>query len=1353
MTAVPAIASKIVEDSRVRFVLDDNVVNSRAYHCDDDKAFSAATGPEAKFIPEDVFFEDGNDMPFRYYRVAVPSSEMPVVQVVDVKTVELGRSYCSNLKLNFSAVEVSAPVLKDGVWVTDIRVPLILKKNGGVALRKNFTLKVDFAGNASGIYPGKRIVSHVANPAGASRFGLNQNASLKKLRKEAEDQTKNVNFVAQLFVGDKNLGTFNEDGLYAVEYGTLRNALAAVGRGTDLDGFSVDQICLYGASPDTLADQGPTEALRNPNQLFEIPIEIRDHSPNGSSADGIFDQGDSLLFVGYGNTFWKRCDREDSLFVNGGMDYFHSYSPYSVNQGFLVGVKSSGKGARMNVDLPSPAGTGSDVAWMRYVRAEKDMILRDTYFGRDLDWESATGKEWFWKWHSKLETSVVESNELNTSETTSLPGMVPNGKQYVGVSYFPYRSVGVGSAVAANDQTIKVTFSGESYQKRMSPIRFNFTVNDKQTSWSESVLIPGGNFRIDNPGLRESGNNYSLEMLPNAEQFDRFDGYTVAYQWKPTVKNAEWMLPGSVGGVIRIPVESNVRVMKFVNLRPVGSLSSSGGYAKDSVNSADDVRYLAFKKGSFRSGLTVQGIPKYSGSAMVDFDNPDKTLEYLIVAPTEFLGAANALAEFRKGGSAVSTIQTGVVAVEDIYRRYTAGRVSPVAIRNYLAYVRSVCPNLQYVLLAGSGHYDYRGMNGNLGPIYIPPFEKEDHVTEDFFGVLDPGERIRYGEYDLDLSVGRLPVSSAGEFQNYILKVREYEQLGQMDNSDWRSTLILAADDNRNGTARDPSKHTLLQEATAQMVDSMSLEKGVNWSLKKMYLVDYEEDAAGQKKDAATNFLNLLNQGALFTTYYGHGSKTDWASEGLLKPSYLNRLSNRGRYTILGSFSCMVGRFDEGNIRSLSEEFLVAKNVGAIASIGAARETYKSYNKIFAQNILRHALFEKDARLGDAFFKAKNSVTKGYSADRFNNEHYAIVGEPVLQMPRDGLNMKLDQKLDTLQALEKVKLSGQVEGLQDGYVDLIIREGRVVKRTDLKVDDDSVDVSRVGMLVYSEKVPVKMGRFETELVTPRKITIGDTAAEFSAWAYSSNNPMVARRWIRDIVISGVSNYADSLKDTLPPTIKIQPCYSGNVNTDFAHGQVVKLQAPACLQVVVEDGTALDFREQADEGISFEVMGVVDPFHPWPYLEQSTKRAKLRMTFPQEQYPEGTYAFNVRAQDVLGNVSNKLVNVTITGDIEDGLADVFNVPNPVGKNGTTFYFKNLAVDRESKVNIFIYNQNGKLVKVLKDVKSGVTHWNGRDNHGRPLANGLYHYVVRSEVSASGDFGKKTFSKKQKLLISR
>ncbi len=1326
LLAVPSFASKVIEDSKSKFVIEDGILETSTQGCE-----SAA----------------------KFYRVALPSKELPSISVQDIQTEGLGKSNCSIDSVQIQSLSASKPFFKDGVWLTDIRVPLYVKQGSSAVLRRNFKLQVSFNGAASGVNPGKRALFRVANPAGASRFGVSQVALRKSLRQSAASLTSDVTFLAQFQVGDDSVATFAEDGVYAVDYKTIRSSLLILQRQDELSGIEVEKLALYGASQDTLADIGPGVAARNPNQLFEIPIEVRDHSPGSSSPDGIFGDGDTLIFVGYGNGFWKRCDREDSTFVNGKMDYFHSYSPYSFYQSFLFGRKNSGLGLRLKDRIKAPTASAKDVDWLRYVRAEKDAILRDTYYGKALDWESSTGKEWFWLWHSRKDTTKISPSILGFPETEKLPGLVSGGRQYVSVTYFPYRSIWSGRAQEIGDQLADVSFSSKSYSARMERIRFSLDVNGNKTSWEDATLIPGGNFRIDNPGLKSSGNEYSLTMLPNTAQYDRFDGYTVAYQWKPTVETAEWLLPGAVSGVIRIPVESGVQVMKFKNLQPVGLLTVAEGYAKDSVSSSDDVRYLAYREDKFRSALKVSGIPKPRANVLTDLSKPSSKLEYLIISPEEFLDEAEALAEFRSNGSAVSTIPTSIVSVEDIYRHYTAGRLSPVAIRNYLSYVYSVCPNFRYVLLAGAGNYDYRGTNDKLTASFIPPFEKENSVIEDFFAALDSGESVGYGTYDLDVAVGRLPVLTSEEFENYIEKAKEYEKLGVMDYSDWRSTLLFAADDAYNSGHVDNTKHVRLQEGVARLVDSLAAKKQQRWNIKKVYLLDYLEDAAGQKKEAADDLLNIMNQGALFTTYFGHGSKTDWASEGLLKPRYITRLTNAGRYTILGSFSCTVARFDEGNSRSLSEDFLFASKSGSIASIGATRETFASSNEKLARSVLKEALMNDGITLGEALFNAKGSMSSAYNGDRYNNEKYVLIGEPVIKMPEAELSINLDQKLDTLKALDKMKLSGSVTGLQDGYIDLVISEGRTLKHMDLQVDDAFEDVSYDGTLIYSEEVPVKNGRFETEFVTPRKISIGDTAAEFRAWAYASKSPMVGRKWLPNLIVSGVSAYADSLQDTVPPTIQIQTCYNGGVATELAFAQEIKLQSPACLQVVVFDSTALDFREQADEGISFEVEGVATPYHPWPYLEQSSKRAKLRMNFTSEQYPAGRYVFKVRAQDVLGNSSVRAAVVVITDDMKAGLEDVYNAPNPMGRKGTTFYFKNLAVNRDSKVNIYIYNQNGKLVQVLKDAVSGVTHWNGRDMHGRLLANGLYHYVVKSEVSASGSSGKKTWTKKQKLLISR
>ena len=998
---------------------------------------------------------------------------------------------------------------------------------------------------------------------------------------------------------------------------------------------------------------------------------------------------------------------------------------------------------------------------MRFVRAEKDAFLRDAYHGKGgLDWEATSGKEWFWYWHGRFDTTEVSASELTLPQMKNLPGLVPGKPAVLDVSYFPYRSAATSSVERKNDQLGGTGLSASPYEDRMSGIRFDFRVNGVSFNRMDATLLPGGNFRFAMDALKENGNEFSMAMLPNDMQFDRFDGFSVAYRWEPAVDSAEWMLPGNATGAIRIPAPSGVEIMKFVDYRPVGLLTVESGFARDSIAAGEDVRYLAFRKGVYRTAVGVEIASEVPDGVLKDIAKINSRTEYLVISAPEFLDGAVALGEFRSGGESVLSFATTVVNVDDIYRQYTGGSLSPVAIRDYIAYAYSVCPDLKYVLLLGYGHYDYRGFTGKLGKNFIPPFEMEDNVTEDFFAVLDSGEMVRYGSYDLDIAVGRMPVMSAVELSNYFEKAKEYEKVGFFDHSEWRNTLLLTADDAKNGVIEDRTEHTTKQEGVARMIDQLAESIGFRWSQKKVYLLDYDEDAAGQKRQAAQDLLNIMNQGALVTTYYGHGSKTDWAGEGLLKPSYLSRVNNKGRYTILNSFSCTVARFDEGGKRSLSEEFLIAPEAGSIASVGAARETYEVYNELLGRNFVLNLLSTPGMTIGDAFVKAKKvrrleENEREHSSQRYNNEHYLLLGEPVVSMLRNDLKVSLDQKIDTLKALDKMRLTGSVRGLSDGHISLSLRESSSDKRLykGFASENDTLDVRYEGGLIYSEQIPVAGGRFETEFVLPRKIAFGDTAVEFSAWAFSKDEKPIGRFRIGGIRVSGFSAYADSIHDAVPPQILIQSCYRKGKEASYADGETVKLQAPACLQVVVEDSTGLDFREQADEGISFELKGVESPYHPYPYLEQNSKRAVLRKEFAAASYPEGSYVFIVQAQDVLGNIAKKTVNLEITGDMKAGLADVFNVPNPVGKKGTTFYFKNLAVDREATVDIFIYNQHGRLVKVIKDAVSGVTHWDGKDNHGRLLANGLYHYVVRSEVAASDGFKKKTWTKKQKLLISR
>ncbi len=1329
-------AFETVEDSRSRFVFRDGVSDVSPASCEDG---------DFRLLPENAFYRENSRTPYRVYRVAVPANARPSVQVTDSVLTKFPQRWCSEDVLENASVEVSAPRLWDGVWVVDVLVPLVRGSGTSVLVRRNFRVSVTFSGKPENIRPGNRLLSNVRNLQGAASFGTRGKSS-KLLRKSAASDASDVNWLARFLIGDRENGNTSEDGLYAVTYRQVQAACREVARASDCEGIPVEKLRLYGAPQDTMPDVIWSSDAILPNRLFEIPIEIRDHSPGSLAADGTFDDGDTIFFAGYGTSMWKRADREDPSISGDGMEYYYSSSPYSFYQYFQLGWSASGSGSRLSEI--STASSGSEISVLRYVRTEKDAFLRDTYFGNEGGWEESTGKEWFWFWGSPDDTLEVSTSSLYSSRNANLPHRASDGKGFVSVSYFPHRSV-YTSLLAGGSRQSSSSLSDSGYATRMQDIRFSFGINGDSYHHADARrLLPGGNFEFETSALKSSGNSYSLRMLPNGKHFERFDGFSIAYAWNPALENdtAEWILPGSRSGKIKVPLSASsaARVLKFRNFRPVGLLPVKGGFFYDSVSAADDVRYLVYNTAAFRQPAAIEAVPAKVDGVLEDIARISSKVEYLIVAPEAFQVPAVELGRFRSEGKAFKTYRTAVVLAEDIYRAYSGGAKDPVAIRNYLAYVRSVSPNLTSAVLAGNGHFDYRGFNSGYKTNWIPPFEKEDAVVEDFFAVLDSGEQVLRGNYDLDLNVGRLPLASVADF---------------MDNSAWRNSVIVSADDAWTGFSADLIEHTAAAEDLSRSLFAQSESENYHLDIKKIYLLDYTADASGQKLSAATDLVNRINQGALFTIYFGHGSISDWAFEGLMKPSYVSNLSNESRYTILGSFSCTVGRFDKGNETSLSETFIQASRRGAIASIGATRESFSSFNRVFAKSFALNALFPSGRTLGEAYRLSKSATLQQGKNQRKNNERYVLLGEPVVQMPSSGLSVKLDQEVDTIRALDSMKLSGSVGGISNGTLHLSILEQNYEKKlSEAPAREDSVAVLYDGAQIFSEDVEIRDGRFSVQFITPRKIAFGDTAAEIRLWASGASSGSVGRSLVSSISISGTSPYADSIirNDSLPPNIQIQSCLSPSSGTSFSEGEVVTLASPACLQVTVSDSTAIDYREEADEGISFEVTGEpasTAPFHPYPYLEQSSKKAVARMTFGESRYPAGTYTFKVSAQDIIGNAAAKTVKVRITDGLVEGLSDVFTVPNPMKRKGATFYFKDLATGRSATVTIFIYNQNGRMVQRIPNAVSGVTTWDGRDFYGRKLANGLYHYIVVSKVPAAEGMPAKTFRKKQKLVISR
>jgi len=1304
-------ALEIQRDYQNEFVFTDNVAALSRQPCQ--------TG--AVFVPDNSSFfgsAEAPGIPFRTYTIALPGSSLPSVNVENLKTENLNGKPCG-AEQNPNSLKIGKPYLKDNLWRVKISVPLLYSNGNSWILRNNFRIKINFSGSAGGYSVGKRALSLVENKNAAARFGIKQMTSGSRMA--LKSSMTNVDWLLRIGVGSTDLST-PADGMYAISFEDFGKAMRSAGKEIDY-AIPVSNLQVFSASPDTLPEKiGREEIFPNAE---EIPIQVKDKNGNG-----IFDSGDSIVFFGHGTALWKKNDS------GGGMDYYFSNSPYSFHQYFYLGAGNAEKGKRLADTVKNISGA-KDIAWKKYTRSEKDLILRDNYFGDDII-EENTGKEWFWAWGVKDEVVTVNPNEFQNS-VRNLTGL-KGDSVLIGVSFFPRRSTGANQ-----------NFSSLPWKEKIKGVSFNLSFQNRKLQNIIDTIF-GGTFVFAAADASPTNNSYKLEILSTG-QYDRFDGLSIAYNYNIMQSSGdEWLFPGLEVGAVKIPVPADMELVKTENFIPVEILNGINGYASDIVSSGGDTRYFLHNKGSYKIPSVIEAIPNKINSVSEPLEIPVQT-EYLILTSEILQGSAVKLKQFRESGAAPVKLNTSVVLVEDIYRNHGAQN-SPVAIRDYLRYAKNRCPDLKYVLLAGNGNYDYRKIRSNTKSNLIPPYEAEDISTDDFFAVLDSGEAIRFGDYELALAIGRIPVSNTDEFENYIQKAKDYENVSTMDNGIWRNTIIFNADDAMQGTRYDRIEHTRQMEGTVAHVDTLLQKRGfaINW--RKISLMQYERDGNNKKPDAARELLLRLNLGALFTFYYGHGNAVMWADEDLLNTTSLNSISNTGRYTILGSFSCLVARFDDAATTSLSEIFVIAKSKGAIASIGSLRESYAGYNEMIAKKILGNSLIV-NILLGDAILNAKQSVSYSYSAERYNNEKYVLLGEPVLSMPRQEIALKLDSVPDTIQALQKLKIAGKAS-VPTGVVRVQILEGERQKTLSQNLGDGTFYTTQIkieGSPIYSEELQIKNGEFSTELITPRKLSLGDTSAQIRLWGYKPGTAGIGKNVMFGISLSGTSPYADSIKDYAPPDVKIYPCMRSGVAAPYAENALVSLEIPACLDVVIEDSTGIDYREEANEGISFEVSPIVNSWHPWSFSEQTGKRAVARMNFG-TSYDPGEYVFKVNAQDILGNIAFRSLRVSLNQEIKVGLADVFNIPNPMKKSGTTFYFKDLSGERQSNVRIKIFDQNGKLVKTINNAISGVTRWDGRDSRGRLLANGLYHYVVQSTVQPLAESGgKKTFEKKQKLLISR
>ncbi len=1256
-----------------------------------------------------------------------------------------------------------------GAPIRSLEVPLALWSEDGKSLTliKRLQVEVVFDG-VLGRPVSRRLEapfnSEVKNPiGGAYLYAL----PASPLRKTGAGKVSVGNTLIKIKVGDRNLANLDEDRVYGFSFADLERV------STQVTAVRVTDMRLYSGPNDTL-----TRTMNNtviPGTLREIPMEVLDNNHNGT-----FDSGDSVRFFAHGTSIWKRLPENA-----GPIRFEFSADPYSFENFYYLDFSGSGtNGAALRLETsPSlPASAAPLTSSYAYVRAEKDQQSGACDISTESQLDPETGTDWYWLWKGKCSGDPGTSLTLTRSalsgvETDSLPFLDQSRDQgRAGDSI--YLGFYLAGSETGGGFTPYMGGNGEA----LSPLPGHASPGEYFV-WTGSVRNP---------------------TVPPLDSLvwrngNRFAGFTLAYRRRHVYAGKPiWIFPAGFGkaitygvqggeGLTCLRIEAGVAMRKFM-------LDDQGRFT-DSLDQNADARYFIYKNAAMLSddnkGATLSegriesiGLPAV-GTAIRDLESGDgQDPEYLIITPASLLDQALKLKDYRNDKGRAVSLRTSVVLVEDIYRQFSGGRMSPVAIRDFLRWAgngwggsAAGARALQYVLLLGDGHYDYRNIKASqkasAPPNLIPPFEyhrrfsTEEVASDDFYAALDSADNDLQRPA-LDLAVGRLPVESPTQVEDYLQKIKAYEDPAKA--GEWRGRIAIAADD---GTQRgntdnlDPihEGHTTFSDSIGKLISRN--EPGV--AVGKVYLLDYPVNSSFNKPEATQDLLSLINQGTLLVNYIGHGAVDQWADEVLLKTNdALARMHNEGMTPMINAFSCTVGRFESLNTQGMSEEFVRHKGTGAIAAISSTRESLPIPNVALANAFYARA-FPADSSgstltVGQALQEAKNSAEAG--GDRGNNAKYALLGEPVLLLRKPHLGVSILNSPDTLRALDCGAISGRIAGGSGkGFVNLKIVAGSIHKVYVQKVIHDQF-VDKRGNILFDRTVPFKDFAFSAEYFIPKQISFGDSTAQIQMFAWDGEQEKEGTAAKQNLRIHGTANSCAPDRDGLGPHIRITGCKAPETgNVDFP--DQVRLSLPYCLQIQVEDSSGgVMTAEGPDEGTTLEIPGSLDPFHPQPGKDELYSKT-YQLSLTTANIKPGVHLLKVSARDGYGNLGSRQLRMELTTDSSLNLVSAYNVPNPMKRSGTVFYFSTIlpaedagysstgaATDRlETEIRIF--NQSGKLVREFTRAQSGATAWDGHDEWGQLLANGVYFYTViaRQNLESLGGTppAYRTLSSKRNVLV--
>lgn len=1075
-----------------------------------------------------------------------------------------------------------------------------------------------------------------------------------------------------------------ESGIYEISYSKLKEM-----------GFSdPSKVAVYGTG-DSMRPDNFTDA--NGNRLYADDLP----------ALSTFHFGDKLYFYGRGpGKISFRTNR-----ANETTPYFSrdSRNIYSANGYYFL---SEGRDDAKYVDVAESydSEAGKEFSLFDYIYHEKDIYQNYNNSGQLFFGES-------FKDASSRSMNIPYSLPLaDVGTPVSMECVFMHNNSTAGSTL----TYGVGTAASAKVSATIANIASGTY----------YTYQTASPS-SGMVTLPGKEGTINI--------TYAPKGTPSGANLDYL---LVGYKKMAGYQNDEAQFRGFVGmeglpagtySMTSAPSDALVwRVDKSGNLEPLAIAELEDGGVNITLDSDIEAGSMLVSFSPSREQMQPEGWEEVKNQNLHAIEQSD----LVIITLPQYTEFAKQLAQLNKGYDGSDVVYA---CTDEIYNEFSEGIPDPMAYRTFVKMLYDKSGDkLKNVVLVGDQRANILQADKPMKNDAIITYQSLEsnmydntYAVNDIHGMMNDFEpESRSGQYiyqrDMQVGVASLPVHSESDCDVILDKISRF----MTDDSFayWLNNNIYLAD------AGDNDVHASYSDDIATRVGSYTNDA---IAANKIYANNYQSGTSAER------FINMFNQGAMHTIFFGHGgingishffSGTD---VGKFKNKHLGFMAIAG---------CEAAGFDQLK-RGAPEKLLLSSPNGLICGLVSSRTAWASQNKNYMNHFTTAMYLERERKkgsrtIGEIYARSKSLSTSG------NEFVYHLIGYPGLRFPTptaicavtdiNGKGVEKNNDVYTLAAGGDVTLKGEIRAI--GGDVLTNYNGKLVAKiyeaprtspighiVNTSAADEPLNITYDDAFVGMTEGEVKNGRFEFSVNIPALLGETEGMPSIRLSAYNPKDKAGSTGICRFNVVEN-NGTSGSTKDTTAPTIERFEVNSVANTRNHVNG------APTFYAEITDDSGVRLGASELTGGTKFLLDGRIISTDLTGFCEATEGGKRVALTLPMDEINSGHHTATLEVRDYSGNSTKSTIDFTV-GLPGGEIAGNLTLREVALLDNATFDFD--LTEGLSEARIYVNDKSGNTV-YSTPFTGGTITWNGLDFNGQRVAEGMYSAYISGKTSDGKTF---------------